>query len=623
MLQSLRDNLKGAIAVIIVGLMIIPFALFGVDSLFLQDSSAGQAAEVDGRPISEADLSRAVRNQKQQLLERYGEQAPVELLSDENLRQPVLERLIQREIVQQSADRGGMTVADAHLDQLIVMSPQFQQAGKFNPELYTQLLRMSGFTPASYKRLLQQDIIVRQHTSGVSDSAFVTQADVNALIALSQQTRTFSYLVLPQAQVLESLTVSEAEMQSFYEANQAQFMSTEQVSIEYIELSLNELADEIDVSDAAIEAQYEANLKAFKGEVLRQAAHILIEDGEDQSRIDEVQEKLNAGEDFAVLAAAYSDDFGSKDMGGDLGVTDGSTFPEAFEAVLAGLSVGAVSGPIETDAGIHFIKLLSERQAQAPTLAESREDIRAEIALAEAESRFVETLEALPDATYNATDLVAAADSLGLTAKVSEPFGRSGGDGVAANNQVLALAFSPEILQERRVTDLIELSDDHVMVFRIAAHQPSAVKDYAEVMEDIRQQLLAAKASQALSEQADDLLAELKGGSELESLAQAHQLEWQAAIDVNRVNPAYDRDLLSFVFSLGKPAVEAAIFDRVALTTGDHAVVQLSSVKAGALPDMPPEQRANLQKTVDQQQGAAELSLFEAEKRQAADITIY
>lgn len=261
MLQSFRDNLKGTMAFVIIGIMIVPFALFGVDSLFLQNNANGTAAEVNGEAIAEVDLSRAIRTQKQQLLDRYGEQAPVELLSDENLRQPVLNRLVQREVIEQAAVAGGMTISDAQLDQLIIASPEFQQNGKFSPELYTQLLRSSGFTPSSYKKILLQDIVVRQYVSGVSDTAFMTQQDIDALVSLSQQSRSFYYITLSQQAAFDSIQIEDSEVQEFYNENQAQFMAPEQVSLEYIELSLTDLAETIEVTDELVKQQYEENLR--------------------------------------------------------------------------------------------------------------------------------------------------------------------------------------------------------------------------------------------------------------------------------------------------------------------------------------------------------------------------
>jgi peptidyl-prolyl cis-trans isomerase D len=625
MLQTFRDNMKGTMAIIIISLMIIPFAMFGVDSLFLQDNTAGTAAEINGEVISEVELSRAIQMQKQQLLERFGDQAPAELLSDEKLRQPVLDRLIQRSVIESSAYSGGMTASDRYLDQMILGSPQFKQNGKFSPELYSQLLRSSGYTPTSYKKLLIQDIVVSQHIAGISDSAFVTDTDVDKLIALSQQTRNFHYLTLPFAQAETQVTVTEEQIQDFYDNNQAQFMSTEQVSIQYIELSLESLAALVEVTEEQIKAQFDENSKSFTGDTTRQVAHILVElkdDGSEQEVIREIQAKLDLGEDFASLVTAYSDDLGSKDVGGDLGVTDGSTFPEAFEAALVDLKIGEVSSAVETDAGFHFIKLLDEQQAEAPSFAQNRDAIKQEIALAQAESEFVELLDALPDATYNATDLVEAANSLGLEVKTSSLFGRDGGEGITGNNQVLATVFDDDVLHNGAVSDLIELGDDHIVVVRLAEYKPSAIKELSDVSSEIKARLRQQTASELLRIRAEELEKKIASVGDVEKVAVAEGLEWQVALKVNRAQTNYDQDLLAYVFSQGKP-MDAPITGSLMLSNNDYVITQLSAVAAGQLPAMAEVQKARLVEQLSQQQGNAELSLFEADKRALASVTIY
>lgn len=625
MLQSFRDNMKGTMAFVIIGIMIIPFALFGVDSLFLQDNTSGKAAEVNGKIISEMDLSRAIAMQKQQLLERFGEQAPVDLLSDEKLRDPVLNRLIQRHVIENSAYDGGLTAGDAYLDRMILSAPQFKQKGKFSPELYSQLLRSSGYTPATYKQLLSQDIVVGQHISGISDTAFMTDADVETLIGLSQQTRDFYYITLPFADIKSQVVIADEQVKEYYDTNQPQFMTTEMVSMQYIELSLSDLAESIEVSEEEIAAQFAQDMQSFNADVTRQVAHILIEvkdDGSEQAVIAEIQAKLDAGEDFSTLATLYSDDLGSKEIGGDLGTTDGSTFPEPFESALAELTVGQVSQAVVTDAGFHFIKLLNEEKTAAPTLAERHDFIAEEIAMAQADSDFVELLNELPDATYNATDLAEAADSLGLEVKISDFFDRSGGEGIFTNNQILASAFDDEILHNGAVSDVIELGDDHVAVIRQVGYQPSIIKPLADVSDLIKNTLTEELAVELLIIKAESIKDKLAAADDVEELAAAEGLDWQVALNVNRAQPGYDTNLLGYIFSQAKPKSQP-IIGSLLLSNNDYVVTKLSAVKAGKLPELAEQQKARLVQQLAQQQGTAELSLFESDKRALADVTVY
>ncbi len=623
MLQSIRENLKGTIAIIIVGLMMIPLVLFGVDSLFLQNSSAGQAAEVNGEAITEQNLLRAVRMQKQQLLERFGDQAPAGLISDERLREPVLARLIDRELLRQTAEKNGMTVADAALDALIVSTEQFRRDGRFSPELYTQILRNMGYSPAEYKNLLLEDSVVSQLASGVTASAAASESDLTALIRLTQQSRSFLSLTLPYENEASEVVISEDEVKTYYEQNQSQFMAPETVSVEYIELSIDQLADNVFIDDSQVDAQYQAEMSAFQSTEQRQIAHILIEDGEQaEAKITEVSERLAAGDVFADIARELSDDLGSSELGGDLGFTDGATFPEEFESEVAQLEVGQVSKPVQTDAGTHFIKLLAVEVTEPPSFETSEDRIRDALATAEAESQFFELLNELPDATYNAVSLIDAAEGLGLEAQVSDSFDRNGGEGVLSNNQVLAAVFSDDVLHQGLSSDTIEVSDNHVVVVKLKEHQPSHVKPFTMVSSDIEEILTREAAVAELTARAEQLLADLSTGTTIEALANANQLEWEAYADVNRTSAEVSAELIDHVFRLPKPDKQP-VNSFVTLPSGDVVVLQFTVVKPGAFPDIEPEQRVALRQRLAQEYGNLEMVSFQNALTNSSTIELY
>lgn len=623
MLQAFRDNLKGTLAIFVVGLMMIPFALFGIDSLFLQDHSAGKAAKVNGEAIAEAELIRAVQIQKQQLLQRFGEQAPLDLISDENLREPVLNRLINRELLRQAAVDGKMTISEAEINQLITSTPEFQQNGRFSPEMYTFLLRNMGYTPLGYKQLLTEDVLVNQHASGLSASAFTTDSDIRLLTALTQQTRSFYYLTLPADSVADEISVTEAEIEAYYQANQAQFMLPERVSVEYIDLSLDELAANIEIDADAVKAQYEQNMSEHQSGIQRHAAHILVEDGEDAAaRIEEVQRRLDAGEEFAAVAAELSDDLGSKTFGGDVGTTDGSAFEPAFEAGLAALAIGEVSGPVVTSAGTHFIKLLDQEETTPPGFDDVREEIEESLVRAEAEATFVQLLDALPEATYNASSLVDAGKNLGIEAKVSPLFDRSGGGGVLSNNQVLATIFSDEVL-EGLPSGVIDLSDNHVVVVQLKQHRQAEMQPLTEVTAEIERIVTRQKADALLTAKADELIAELDKGKTLEALAEEQGLEWQVKADVQRNDRSVDPELLTYVFALPKPQGSKPVNTSMILPEGDAVVAQLTVVSAGKMPELDSAQLAAVKQRLAQDMGDAELSTYQDSLRAAAKIKMY
>ncbi len=624
MLQSFRDNLKGTVATVLVGLMIIPFALFGVDSLFLSDGSAGDAAEVDGVSISENELAQAVFMQKQQLLSRFGQNAPADFLTDERLRQPVLDDLIRRRLSTRVAADGGMAANSAELDKIILSMAQFQVEGRFDPQVYTQTLRSMGFTPSTYKKLLSEEIVLSQLASGFASTAFATEAEGLAGAVLREQTRDFYYLTIGREGISDSVSISEEEVDAYYQANQAEFMAAQKVAITYIEASPDLLSENIEVSEEDILAQYEVNLANFEASTERRAAHILFESKDDDSHSAQAQAvaaRLAAGEAFAALAEELSDDRLSAEQGGDLGFSSGDIFPDSFEEALAALEVGGVSEPIETDAGLHLIKLLEVQGSAYPSLDDERMAISESLKAAAAEEQFVELLDDLGDLTYNADSLQEAAEALNLSVGQSELFSRAGGVGLTAEAAVLEAAFSEEVLVDGNSSDVIELSDNRVVVLRISENQPAHVKALVDVSEQIAQNLKEQASRDALQALAADLSEQLKQGADFESLAKEKGLEWQVSIDTRRNDFTVDNALVRYVFELPKPAGAPQI-GGVFLAEGDYAVVSLNKVTQGSAERMTALQKQQMTQGLARSSGQTEYAAFEAYIKAEADVRI-
>ena len=619
MLQSLRDNSKGVISGILIGFLVIIFAVSGSEALFNFDPATKGVVSVNGEDITEIDIARASANYKRQMAAQYGDSLPADFLSDENIRQPVIENLIQQKVLTQAAEDAGMTIGDDSINQQILSTPQFQGSnGTFDPNVYQQLLRTAGFTPANYKKALAEDALVNQLSAGVVDSSFVTPAELETIIALSFQTRDFSYAIIPAAKISENVEVSEAEIDAYYQANTQSFTHPEQVAVDYIDLNVADLMAGIDISEEQARQQFAQNVAAFEARTEREAAHILIEDN-DEAKIAEVSEKLAAGEDFAELAKTYSDDLGTRDQGGDLGFTSGDAFPEAFESALAALEVGAVSAPVKTDAGTHFIKLVSERGSEPPTFEEERNRIVDQLKRAEAENQFVNLLERLRDLSYNAENLAEVAEELGLQNKNTGLFGRNGGEGIAAEPQFVTAAFSDEVLQENNSSDVIELAPNRVAVLKKTEHQQSYIKPLDEVKEQITKIVRDNKVQSLLAARAQEIEAAVASGKTLEAAVADAGYEIKVAEGVERNDVSVDRDVLRQAFSLAKPQGDAPITSSTRTSSGDHAVISLSAVNLGGK-ELPEEQKTAIAAQLKNITGQGEYASYRELLRESASI---
>lgn len=615
MLQSFRDNLKGGVAIILVGLICIPFAIFGIDSLFSQSSVVPEVAEVNGKSITQYELDQALQLQKRQLVQQFGENLPPDFLSDDRLRQPVLESLVQRKALLQAAEKSGLTASEKQLNEIILASPEYQVNGKFDTLRFQQVLRGAGYTVATYKGLLTDEVVLNQYATTVGQSNFALDSEVKALTKLGLQTRDFDFVTLDINTVLPTIEVSDAEIDEYYQSHQDRYLEPESVVIEAVEINTDDFLANIEVSEEALKQEYDAEVKNYQATTERRASHILLDDSADdyQETLESIQSRLASGEDFAALAKEFSQDFGSKDSGGDVGYTSGSTFVEPFETALANLSVGEISEPVESQFGVHIIKLTDVQEKAAPTFDELRFELAQRIKTSEAETVFVQKSELLADIAYNVNDLKPVADELGVELWTSARFNRQTPAGLAVNPEVLDQAFDEDLIASGRTSDIISLGDNRSVVIRVIEHTPESVKSLEQVKEQVAESVKADKAQQRLLEVADELLASAKGTSFSEAvsnqtLLEGVELTLTQAREVSRQQTEFPSDLVSEIFSYSKSDAENAAFSKVELASGGVALVQFLEVKEGDLTKVSEQELNAVNAQLAQAYGNADIS---------------
>ena len=485
MLQSIRDRSTSWGAKIIIGAVVVTMALFGVESLVgLLGSDGEKVAEVNGEPITrqqlELEVQRAIRSG----------QVPPE--QERQLRAQMLDTLITDRLMTQYAEAGGLHLSEAQLDQLIVGLPEFQDAeGRFDRELFRNRLASAGFTPLSFRQQLRVDMKRRQLQQGLAMSEFSLDSEQARLAALQRQTRTFRHHALVPSDLESAPTVSDDELRDYYEAHADAYQRPEQVRLAYVVLDRQRMAEDVEVEEAALREAWQAEA----ADADRRVSHIMVSFGDERTRdeavarLEEIQARLADGEAFADLAAEASDDASTSDAGGDLGVISRGFFGEAFEDAAFALSEGQVSDIVETDNGLHLIKVT---ELDRPSFEQARERLARQVAMARVRDDFNDRAQRLIDESFAAEDLASVADSLDLELNESDWVSRDGAEGVLAEPGVMRQAFSPDVLEEGFNSEVIELDE--------------AVE--------------ADKTRQALEARAEEMLTALRNGESLD-------LDWQ------------------------------------------------------------------------------------------------
>ncbi|RON80196.1 peptidylprolyl isomerase [Pseudomonas chlororaphis] len=620
MLQNIRDNSQGWIAKTIIGVIVALMALTGFDAIFQATSTSQDAAKVNGEEITQNELSQAVDMQRRQLMQQLGKDFDASLLDEKLLREAALKGLIDRKLLLQGAENSKFAFSDAALDQVILQTPEFLVDGKFSPERFDQVIRQLGYSRMQFRQMLAQEMLIGQVRAGLAGSGFVTDAQVLAFARLEKQTRDYASLTIKADSAAVKLT--DDEVKAYYDEHAKEFMSPDQVVIDYLELKKASFFDQVSVKDEDLQALYQKETANLSEQ--RRAAHILIEvndkvnEAQAKAKIEEIQARLAKGESFEALAKEFSQDPGSANNGGDLGYAGPGVYDPAFEEALYALNKDQVSAPVRTGFGFHLIKLLGVEAPEVPSFASLKDKLTRELKTQQVEQRFVEATKQLEDSSFEASDLAQPAQELKLTVHTSAPFGREGGEGIAANRAVIQAAFSPEVLDEGANSTAIELDPETVVVLRAKEHRKPEQLPLESVASSIRTQLAKEHASAAAKAKADALITSLREGKTALK-APVDGQSWKVSEAVTRGQEGVEPIVLQTLFRMAKPAAkDKPTFSSVTLPNGSLVVLQLSGVNEAAAPT--DEEKAQYRRFLASRVGQQDFAAYRKQLENQADI---
>ena len=615
MLQNIRDNSQGWIAKTIIGAIILLMALTGFDAIFQATTHKNEAAQVNGEEISQNELSQAVDMQRRQLMQQLGKDFDASLLDEKMLRESALKGLIDRKLLLQGAEQSKFAFSEGALDQVILQTPEFQVDGKFSSDRFDQVIRQLGYSRMQFRQMLAQEMLIGQLRAGIGGSGFVTDAEVLAFARLEKQTRDFATLSVKADPT--SVKLTDDEVKAYYDEHAKEFMTPDQVIVDYVELKKASFFDQVTVKDEDLQAAYQKDIANLSEQ--RRAAHILIEvndkttEAQAKAKIEDVQARLAKGEKFEALAKEFSQDPGSANNGGDLGFAGPGVYDPAFEKALYSLNKDQVSEPVRTDFGYHLIKLLGVEAPEVPTLASLKDKLTRDLKAAQVEQRFVEATKQLEDSAFEASDLAQPAADLKLTVHTSKPFGREGGEGLAANRAVVTAAFSTEVIDEGANSTAIELDPDTVVVLRAKEHLKPAQLPLESVNVAIRAQLTKEHASAAAKTQAEKLIADLREGKAVDAQ------NWKVTQAATRAQEGVDPAVLQALFRMPKPAAkDKPTFSSVTLPDGSLMIVRLNGVNEAAAPTE--EEKAQYRRFLASREGQQDFAAYRKQLEAQAEI---
>ncbi len=580
MLDTFREHSKGWLAKLILAFITIPFALWGIDS-YLQGAGSNVAvATVDGKDITVQEFANAMEDMRNQLL-ASGKNDPA-LLEDPATKQSVLNRLILKRLLDQEIRQANFKISDEVLSKYVMSLPEFHQDGKFSQELYDAILAQNNLTPTKFEARMRAELLSQVVRESIASAAVAPKLVTEQILKADHQRREVTVADVNANDFIAQTKVDDAQVKAYYEKNQEKFRVPEQVKIEFVILSANNFIPSMTVSEDEVKKYYAENAAKFQGDEQRRASHILIsfagktDEASKKAARDKAESILaevkKDPKKFADLARKNSQDPGSAEKGGDLGLFGRGMMVKPFEDAVYAMSPGAISDLVESEFGYHIIQL-TEIKGQGQSLDEVKANIRAELLYQKALAKFAEQAENFSNMVYEQSDsLQPVAKTFGLETQTSAWLSREDALKFFKNSDKLVNAiFSGEAIQEKRNTEAVEAAPNTLVSARVLEHKPAAPRKLEEISTAIASYLKHEQAMQLAQKHASDLLAGLKAGKE------SSELNWIPPVTISRKDAqGLTEEVMSRVFKID--ANKLPSYDVVEKKNVGYALVKVVSV---------------------------------------------
>ncbi len=617
MLQDIRERFIGTTGKIVLGIILLLLAGTGLNYTITPKTFV---AEVNGEEIP----LRQVQSAYQQQIARFGDQdLPQTLLLQ--LQSLAVDQVVTETALKQYLVDAGFAVSDAQVASIIRDADDFKTDGRFDPELYRRLLAQNRMTPAAFEADQRQRMLVSQLQANITASAFITPEEFRRVVELSNEQREVEYVTLRGDAFVDDVTVTDADIASWYESNPTRFQTQASATVEYVMVDDALARQRISPDEATLIEFYESISDQYAGEEQRRASHILLRTDEDavaaRELADSLLARIQAGEPLEDLARTYSSDGGSAKSGGDLGWVSRGVFVGPVEDAIFSMEPGQVSGVVASSFGLHIIRLDDLRTSDAPSFAEVSDDVR-ERYIAERQAAELLTLkEELADQLFESSTLAEIADALGLEVLAVTDFNEQSVLPFGNSEDLQLAVFGDAALQEGTISDVIELDGDASTVIRVAARTPAGRQPLVAVSDEIRAQLRQQAAAAIAAERGTQLAGVLRSepAMDFETLILNSQATLTPKANIARRDPQTPAALTAAVFDArvdnGEPHVGT-----VSAPGEGFIIYRVTAVIPGNAGDIPPEQLDAARRQLAQRDGGAELLALTMAIRDQADV---
>jgi len=571
MLSAIRNKSKGWVAYLIVGLITVPFALFGIQD-YVSRSVNNSIATVDGDDIDinlyYQELNTQQRNLQQQLGAAYTQEI------DNAIKQSLLDSMINEKLIENYANSLDIVTLDDEVKSVIELNQAFSVDGVFSQDRYTQLLRLNSYTPAGYELAQSKALTRDQIKRNLSGSAFMSSTQIKQLNDLASQQREVSYIALNTNNYVDQVSVSKDQISDYFNENRSIFIEGQKVKVDFVELTLDVMDEPESPTNDDLQNLYDENAELYTNPERRRAQHILVESEE---LADDLLEKIKQGADFTELAKANSEDSSSSEEGGDLGFFERELMGTEFDEAAFAMSIGDVSDVVSTEYGYFHIIKLTDIEAETMQAFDEVEEQLAALYIKNAKEKMLfGSLEEFINLSYEESlDMVA--DQFGLELQTSDYFANSSSQ---YDQKFVASAFSPAVIDKGENSEVMEINSEKFVVLALSDLQPERERDLSEVEGQIESALKTAAAKEVIEDIAESIASALSSGDEqtASNLISESSLEWISEGWISRASEL-PYDVTSKSFTLSKPEEGRHTYSAQSADRSTSLVIDLGGVR--------------------------------------------
>jgi peptidyl-prolyl cis-trans isomerase D len=510
MLEAIRERSQGWIAKVILILLIVPFALWGVDSYLSGGGQEPPAATIDDLEISQREFVKTLNEQQEQMGGKVDEKA---------LRQLVMDQLVNTRLLSQAAGKVGFSVLDPQIQSVLAGVEIFQENGAFSESRLDAWLKGRGMSRPELLAMIGQDLLLKQVQIGYGEGTVIATPSVNRLGSLLAQQREVNEIVFDLKAHSQAVQIDAKTLEAEYKARQADFATPAMVRVQYLVLSQAGLESGVQISEEQARKFFDENPAQFQEPEQRRASHILIklEAGANaaakqaaKARAEELLAQVRKSPaSFADLARQHSQDPGSGANGGDLGAFSRDMMVKPFADAVWAMKPGEIQGLVESQFGFHIIRLDGILGGAKMGFAVVKDDIVKTLRQQEAQKRFAESAERFSNIVYEQPDsLEPAAKEFGLKIEQSDWIAPGKAEpAMLGDTRLIAALLSEDALQKKQNVEAIEVAPNTLVSARVIEHRPAGVRPFAEVSGEIRARLTNVAARKLATEAGKKALA--------------------------------------------------------------------------------------------------------------------